>query len=91
MEKEEEHGGKLQDIWWKHQYINTQPLKCSTVFPTILSLFCSSVALSLFFADFSPPAWRDQSAGASSCWTGSMRGGIQNILSLLQKNQTEAD
>lgn len=41
----------------------------------------SSVALSLFFADFSPPAWRDQFAGASSCWIGSMHGGIWNIQS----------
>lgn len=41
-------------------------------------LFRSSVALSLFFADFCPPAWRDQFAGASSCWTGSMHRGIWN-------------
>lgn len=39
----------------------------------------SSVALSLFFADFSPPARRDQFAGASSCWVGSMHGGTWNI------------
>lgn len=46
--------------------------------PTVVG---SSVALSLFFADFSPPAWRDQFAGASSCRTGSMHGGIWNVQS----------
>lgn len=39
------------------------------------------MALSLLRADFSPPAWRDQFAAASSRWTGSVHGGIWNVQS----------
>lgn len=42
-----------------------------------LSPLCSSVAKSLYLADFPPSARGDQFTSAASGWTGSVCGGIQ--------------
>lgn len=93
MEKEEEHGGDFQEVWWETKYhlpnrhsrfnytILTRLQKVFLHFSNWPTVVGSSVALSLLFADFSPPAWRDQFAGASSCWTGSLHGGMWNMQS----------